>query len=1109
MQDVKGRIYYANKVTKQTSWVRPQLHDGPAEDFKAPRKSQKGNNYDHQRQHSDPSELTLAPVPSSGDVQLSGQGRVQIHATTGITGTTGATNAGRKSQKSNAAHPQSSTVSDLSGELRRRTNRHQKPAVLVETELESAPFHATATGDDDSFVEDVPTSFAVKRNTAAPAKSLALMLEDALSTHLDDASDHQVAAIRHYFQELDHVSVRPVQDPVDNHAPIKSEVHLSLQQPLLDGKVEFTATPRESVPAHKTANSAFNIQNNVGTSSSQHVAPVSFHSPTSNHRVVRDVCISGATGLFADIVNGVYEPTSEHCCGMTVYRKREDNDKWLEYSNAADRWSVLDTAHRGQVWGWAFLTTHRNIEKCKGLSGWKIAEGPRFVDDLNICVDIIERSVSKIDANFEHDLLTHLVKSSITLSDKSSFPIVPLDSISSVRSDLSMVKASIHHDSSSSKSFPVSPGLSIIEQLERTLVKQPVVSEERHPLTQNELHATSIEWYHRNTWAVVRLQALFRGIRDRKSVRQKRMCALVKDLAAIQAHEAAGHHRHFDEADAVVIEPTNSSETPSARTNSGQGRNHRASADHGSANPESPVSSAFHPLHFSSSKNRSVIDAIVQRGVQSDDIDPNELLLVLKKSKLFKNRKVGEKFVPNASICCELVDFAVITFKLDSRDQAVVIFQKLVDSKHLELPQSSQFFKDEHAFVLFPQHENDTKTRHNNSLYMNSDFAVVVESIWRDNNLRIACGIVSDVMNSREPRQFYEGWRSNLHDIAFNKGLRALMFIFLLAHVGLGFYMTRELNWKGDCRNHPSELTRVSDTLYVESSICSLYVMYASIRAIAGFPKSLRRWFIFEIGLIIAMWADVGFSLGTKDGYSAPVRFSLPLRPLMIACWSNRLRTHLHEIYLSVRKLKVLGGAVLLWIIISATLCTIYVRIVCTSQTDQICSQLTSLYFDNAATAMVTLAIMMTTSNYGTISQMFLNRPNQSTTGIILIFAGLIIYMIVSYFLLLSMMLAIVFDAFKKGKRQIMSEKSDVFDAALIGAFSLLCERDSMSIKHDTYRRFMRMLIPNISADRIRKYWEFLDADKSGSIDLEEFLELSTIASFQVIIFLDVNVLAS
>jgi hypothetical protein len=148
---------------------------------------------------------------------------------------------------------------------------------------------------------------------------------------------------------------------------------------------------------------------------------------------------------------------------------------------------------------------------------------------------------------------------------------------------------------------------------------------------------------------------------------------------------------------------------------------------------------------------------------------------------------------------------------------------------------------------------------------------------------------------------------------------------------------------------------------------------------------------------------------------------------------------------------------------------------------------------------MVTLAIMMTTSNYGTISQLFLNRPGQSTYGIILVFVGLIIFMVISYFLLLSMMLAIVFDAFKKGKRQIMSEKADIFDAALIGAFSLLCERDSMSIKYDTYRRFMRMLIPNISADRIKKYWEFLDADKNGSIALEEFLELSTIVSFQVL----------
>jgi hypothetical protein len=312
--------------------------------------------------------------------------------------------------------------------------------------------------------------------------------------------------------------------------------------------------------------------------------------------------------------------------------------------------------------------------------------------------------------------------------------------------------------------------------------------------------------------------------------------------------------------------------------------------------------------------------------------------------------------------------------------------------------------------------------------------------------------------------------------------------------------MTREMSWTGKCRDHPSELTRVSVILSVESGFCGLYVLYMALRVLAGFPKSLRFWFIFESALILIMWADLGYSLGTFDNRVVPVRFSLPMRALVIICWSHRLRTHLHEIYLSVRKLKVLGGAVLLWIIISATLITIYVRVVCANLTsEKTCSELTNVYFDNAATAMVTLAIMMTTSNYGTISQLFLNRPGQSTYGIILVFVGLIIFMVISYFLLLSMMLAIVFDAFKKGKRQIMSEKADIFDAALIGAFSLLCERDSMSIKYDTYRRFMRMLIPNISADRIKKYWEFLDADKNGSIALEEFLELSTIVSFQVL----------
>ena len=78
-------------------------------------------------------------------------------------------------------------------------------------------------------------------------------------------------------------------------------------------------------------------------------------SPRARHADACGVEISGAYGPFSDIVNGVFEPTSQQCCGVGVYRKRDDGDKWLEYSSNALKWNVLDTAHRGQSWGWAAL----------------------------------------------------------------------------------------------------------------------------------------------------------------------------------------------------------------------------------------------------------------------------------------------------------------------------------------------------------------------------------------------------------------------------------------------------------------------------------------------------------------------------------------------------------------------------------------------------------------------------------------------------------------------------------------------------------------------------------------------------------------------------------
>ena len=90
--------------------------------------------------------------------------------------------------------------------------------------------------------------------------------------------------------------------------------------------------------------------------------------------------ISGASGPFSHIINGVFEVTSQRCCGMSVYRKRDDGDKWLEYSDQAVKWNVLDTAHRGQSWGWASFFSRCSIEECADTAGWKLFDGSKWAD---------------------------------------------------------------------------------------------------------------------------------------------------------------------------------------------------------------------------------------------------------------------------------------------------------------------------------------------------------------------------------------------------------------------------------------------------------------------------------------------------------------------------------------------------------------------------------------------------------------------------------------------------------------------------------------------------------------------------------------------------------
>ena len=75
------------------------------------------------------------------------------------------------------------------------------------------------------------------------------------------------------------------------------------------------------------------------------------------------MCLDNVTGPHALNVNGIYEPTDEMCGTLTVFRKKGNDDQWLEYHRS--KWRVRKTSSRG-------------TDKC---TAWIVAERPCLPQD--------------------------------------------------------------------------------------------------------------------------------------------------------------------------------------------------------------------------------------------------------------------------------------------------------------------------------------------------------------------------------------------------------------------------------------------------------------------------------------------------------------------------------------------------------------------------------------------------------------------------------------------------------------------------------------------------------------------------------------------------------
>ena len=83
----------------------------------------------------------------------------------------------------------------------------------------------------------------------------------------------------------------------------------------------------------------------------------------------QSVQLIGASGSNAASINGIFDPTfpPELHDGHITYRKRCDQDWWLEYLGATKQWVVTTTAHKGVDFCWAWIGSELRVDQC--LSG--------------------------------------------------------------------------------------------------------------------------------------------------------------------------------------------------------------------------------------------------------------------------------------------------------------------------------------------------------------------------------------------------------------------------------------------------------------------------------------------------------------------------------------------------------------------------------------------------------------------------------------------------------------------------------------------------------------------------------------------------------------------
>ena len=123
--------------------------------------------------------------------------------------------------------------------------------------------------------------------------------------------------------------------------------------------------------------------------------------------VIPSVRIVGASGVYAAIVNGMYEPTDELSEGnVTIYRNVGNGGVWLEYRASNKQWQVKPTASKGTDVCWAYCTVpvkRLPYQECPG-GQWQVSDGSRHVSQPAVIIAAVsEEEVEAYRAELERE----------------------------------------------------------------------------------------------------------------------------------------------------------------------------------------------------------------------------------------------------------------------------------------------------------------------------------------------------------------------------------------------------------------------------------------------------------------------------------------------------------------------------------------------------------------------------------------------------------------------------------------------------------------------------------------------------------------------------------